>query len=70
MELRLARFRSKNSDRVVRIHSEVSHQRRRHIVLVASDGINGTELWKSDGTAAGTVLVKNISATDRPMPKV
>ncbi|MCZ8040186.1 MAG: hyalin [Microcystis sp. LE17-20A] len=26
----------------------------------ANDGVNGTELWKSDGTAAGTVLVKDI----------
>ncbi|MEZ2249407.1 ELWxxDGT repeat protein, partial [Microcoleus sp.] len=27
----------------------------------ASDPTNGTELWKSDGTAAGTVLVKDIN---------
>nr|NCS42022.1 hyalin [Microcystis aeruginosa BS13-10] len=26
----------------------------------ANDGVNGEELWKSDGTAAGTVLVKDI----------
>jgi ELWxxDGT repeat protein len=28
----------------------------------ASDGVNGEELWKTDGTAAGTVLVKDIAA--------
>ena len=28
----------------------------------ANDGINGRELWKSDGTEAGTVMVKNIRA--------
>ncbi len=31
----------------------------------ANDGVNGYELWKSDGTAAGTVLVRNISAGSR-----
>ncbi|MHC4853349.1 MAG: ELWxxDGT repeat protein, partial [Planctomycetota bacterium] len=27
----------------------------------ANDGTNGTELWKSDGTATGTVMVKDIN---------
>ena len=30
------------------------------LFFTASDGENGVELWKSDGTAAGTVLVKDI----------
>jgi ELWxxDGT repeat protein len=31
-----------------------------HVYFSADNGVNGRELWKSDGTAAGTVLVKNI----------
>lgn len=33
------------------------------LLFCASDGVVGTELWKSDGTAAGTVLVRNINTT-------
>lgn len=28
--------------------------------FAANDGVNGYELWQSDGTAAGTVLLKDI----------
>src|SRR5262249_45599516 len=31
------------------------------LFFAAFDSVNGTELWKSDGTAAGTVLVKDIN---------
>src|SRR4051794_40564477 len=31
-------------------------------VFAANDGLNGFELWTSDGTAGGTKLLKNISA--------
>lgn len=30
------------------------------VFFAATDGTNGRELWKTDGTTAGTVLVKNI----------
>lgn len=32
------------------------------LYFTADDGVNGRELWKSNGTAAGTVLVANLKA--------
>ena len=32
------------------------------LYFIANDGTNGDELWKSDGTASGTVMVKDITA--------
>ena len=34
----------------------------------ATDGINGYELWKTDGTGTGTVLVKDINPTGNSNP--
>ncbi len=34
------------------------------VFFMANDGLTGFELWKSDGTAGGTQLVKDISPVD------
>jgi ELWxxDGT repeat protein len=35
-----------------------------NVYFAANDGVTGTELWKSNGTAAGTVRVKDINPGD------
>ena len=40
------------------------------LYFAANDGIRGTELWQTDGSAAGTVLVKDInSGSGLPIPR-
>ena len=35
-----------------------------HLYFTATDGVNGQELWRSDGTEAGTMMVKDINVQD------
>lgn len=39
------------------------------VFFSASDGVDGYELWKSDGTAGGTILVRNINPSGGSGPR-
>ena len=39
------------------------------VFFTANDGVNGYELWKSDGTEDGTVMVNDINSTGSSYPK-
>ena len=41
---------------------------RQRLFFVANDGVNGNELWISDGSAAGTTMVKDINTTGSSLP--
>ena len=43
---------SSNPDRMINVNGT--------LYFTVDDGIHGSELWKSDGTAAGTVMIKDI----------
>ena len=38
-------------------------------LFFAADNLQGTELWRSDGTLAGTTLVKDINPTGDSVPE-
>ena len=49
------------------LHLPAPHERGGTLYFWANDGVSGYELWKSDGTEAGTVRVKDINAGARPV---
>src|SRR5262249_47015812 len=38
------------------------------VFFTADDGVNGVELWKTDGTPAGTVMVKDLNPGGNAFP--
>lgn len=40
-----------------------------NVFFVANDGVNGQEVWRTDGTEAGTVLAKNVNPGGNSAPR-
>ena len=51
--LPIASFTSRTSQRIINVVGDV-------LYFAGYDAINGNEIWKSDGTPGGTLLIKNI----------
>ncbi|WP_205471127.1 ELWxxDGT repeat protein [Nocardioides sp. SYSU D00038] len=50
--------------------AQLTHLANGLVVFVANDGIKGTELWRSNGTEAGTVIAKDFNPQDSAIQNI